>query len=176
MPLPAPLPCFGMGSSVNEPALVADLQFQPGQTDIVECPAATVNRRVASSNLARGRRYVAVEAKKNGTAFTFPDTPARTLKLNGTLVTNKQIREAVEQVRGYCDDAVIRYAIASNGYAWIVFRVIREDMPWREGNARIFGSLEYIEQNFTDFWNLLSFRAIERGSLDDEFTTNLSLR
>lgn len=117
----------------------------------------------------RTHRYVAVEAKKNGIAFTFPETTARTLKLNGTLVTNKAIKEAVEQVRTYCDDAGIRYAIATNGYAWIIFRAIREDIPWREGNARIFPSLEYIEKNFTDFWNLVSFEAIERGNLDDEF-------
>jgi len=117
----------------------------------------------------RGRRYVAVEAKKEGAAFTFPETTAKTLKLSGTLMTNKAIKEALEQVRQYCDDAGIRYAIATNGYAWIIFRAIREDLPWREGNARIFPSPEYIEKNFTEFWNLLSFESIERGLLDDEF-------
>ena len=115
------------------------------------------------------RRYVAVEAKKEGVAFTFPETSARTLKLSGSLATDKAIKQAVDQVRGYCDDAGIRYAIASNGYAWIVFRAIREEIPWRDGNARIFPSLEHIESNFTDFWNLLSFDAIQRGSLDEAF-------
>jgi predicted type IV restriction endonuclease len=90
----------------------------------------------------RTRRYIAVEAKKEGVAFAFPETNARTLKLNGSLVTNKLIKDALEQVRGYCDDAGIRYAVATNGYAWIIFRAIREDMAWREGNARIFPSPE----------------------------------
>ncbi len=73
------------------------------------------------------------------------------------------------QVRGYCDDAGIRYAIATNGYAWLVFRAIREDVAWRDGSARIFPTLEYVEKNFTEFWNLLSFNSVQRGSLDEEF-------
>ncbi len=125
--------------------------------------------RIDYSLTVRNRQYVAVEAKKEGLAFTFPETTVKTLKLSGSLSTNKPIKEAVEQVRGYCDDAAIRFAVATNGYAWIVFRAIREDMPWREGSARIFPGSEYIERNFTEFWNLLSFEAIERGNLDDEF-------
>jgi hypothetical protein len=116
----------------------------------------------------QSRRYVAVEAKKGGVAFTFPTSEHRSLKLSGTLLTDKQISAAINQVRGYCDDAGIRYAVATNGYAWIVFRAIREDMPWREGSARIFPSADYIEGHFTEFWNLLSFGAIQNGSLDEE--------
>jgi predicted type IV restriction endonuclease len=103
------------------------------------------------------RRYVAVEAKREGVAFTLPSTTHKTLKLSGALSTDKAVAEAITQVRGYCDDAGIRYAIATNGYAWIVFRVIREDIPWREGNARVFPTLEYVESHFTEFWNLLWF-------------------
>jgi len=118
----------------------------------------------------RLRRYVAVEAKREGIAFVLPRSAGhKTLKLSGALLTDASVAEAVKQVRGYCDDAGIRYAVATNGYAWIVFRAIREDMPWREGSARVFPSLEYIEAHFSDFWNLLSYESILTGSLDDEF-------
>ena len=53
--------------------------------------------------------------------------------------------------------------------ARIVFRAIREDRPWRKGEARVFPSHEYIETHFTSFWNLLSYDAIALGSLDVEF-------
>jgi hypothetical protein len=120
------------------------------------------------------RRYVAVEAKKEGLSFTFPETTAhKSLKLSGALVTDKEIASAINQVRAYCDDVGIRYAVATNGYAWIIFRAIREDMPWREGHARIFPTLQYIESHFTEFWNLLSYEAIESGSLDSEFGSPL---
>lgn len=127
------------------------------------------------SLVAQKRRYVAVEAKKKGVSFTFPATTHKNLKLSGALSTDRAIAEAIGQVRGYCDDAGIRYAIATNGYAWIVFRAIREDIPWREGNARVFPTLEYIESHFTEFWNLLSFDAIQRGSLDEEFGSSVRL-
>ena len=115
------------------------------------------------------RRHVAVEAKKQEIAFTLPETSSKTLSLSGTLLTAKDIKEAIMQVRGYCDDAGIRYAVATNGYAWVIFRAIREDMPWRKGSARVFPTLEYIADHFTEFWNLLSFEAIQQGSLDEEF-------
>ena len=60
-----------------------------------------------------------------------------------------------------------------HSYAWIVFRAIREDKAWRDGNARVFPSLEHIAAHFTEFWNLLSFGAIETGSLDEEFGSPL---
>jgi hypothetical protein len=117
----------------------------------------------------QNRRYIAVEAKKEGIAFEFPQTSSRSLKISGSLLTETAISTAVNQVRTYCDDEGIRYAVATNGYAWLVFRAIREDMPWREASARIFPSLEYIVEHFTEFWNLLSFEAIQQGSLDQEF-------
>lgn len=125
------------------------------------------------SLVVQARRFVVVEAKKEGVSFTFPETSHKSLKLSGTLLTDKNIAAAVTQVRRYCDDAGIRYAIATNGYAWVVFRAIREDLPWREGYARVFSSLEYIESCFTEFWNLLSYDAILRGSLDTEFGSRL---
>jgi hypothetical protein len=115
------------------------------------------------------RRAVVVEAKREGLPFTMPVGPARSLKLSGTLLTDASTREAVTQVRGYCDDAGIRHAIATNGYAWIIFRAIRDDMPWRDGRARVFPSIEAIVERFTEFWNLVSYHAVLSGSLEEEF-------
>lgn len=120
---------------------------------------------------AQNRQYVAVEAKREGIAFTLPTTlaPHRHLKLDGALTTDAATKDAVSQIRRYCDDQGIRYAVATNGYCWIVFRAIREDVPWRKGLAGVFPSHEYIEEHFTSFWNLLSYDAIASGSLDAEF-------
>jgi len=117
---------------------------------------------------------VAVEAKREGVAFTLPTSvTGRSLKLNGVLTTDPQVEEAIAQVRQYCDDQGIKYAIATNGYAWIVFSAIRDDMPWREGCARVFPSIEYIKEHFVEFWNLLSYEAVCQASLDDEFGRGL---
>ena len=59
------------------------------------------------SLVVQSRRYVAVEAKKEGVAFTFPETSSKTLKLSGPLLTDKAIKDAITQVRGYCDGAAM---------------------------------------------------------------------
>lgn len=115
---------------------------------------------------------VVAEVKREGIAFTLPAGNGRTLKLKGAILTDPPIREAIKQVRTYCDDAGIRYAIATNGYTWIIFRAVRDDMPWREGHARVFHGLEQMRERFTEFWNFLSYEAVAAGALEDEFGAN----
>lgn len=118
----------------------------------------------------RRQPFVVVEAKREGLSFIFPvGSSSRSPTLDGAIVTDPKIREAVYQVRQYCDDIGVKFAIATNGYTWIIFRAIRDDMPWKKGRARIFPSIEYIRDNFVEFWNLLSYEAICAGSLDSEF-------
>jgi hypothetical protein len=117
--------------------------------------------------------YVAVEAKKEGNAFTLPHKlEEKRYVLDGALMTDQNVKKAIVQVRQYCDDAPvpIKYAIATNGYTWIVFRAVRDDIGWKRGRARVFRSIEYIRDNFTEFWNLLSYARIESGSLQEEFS------
>jgi hypothetical protein len=117
-----------------------------------------------------GKPLIIVEAKKEGESFILPiGDKMKSLKLNGAILTDKLIKQAIYQVRGYCDDLGVRYAIATNGYSWIVFRAIREDGSWKEGNARVFPSLHSVVDEFVYFWNLLSFESISNGGLDKEF-------
>lgn len=109
----------------------------------------------------RGQPYVVAEAKREGLSFVLPYGPSsRSLSLDGALMTDERVKEAVQQVRQYCYDLGVKFAIATNGYTWIVFRAIRDDMPWRRGRARVFPSIGYIRDHFVEFWNLLSYRAV----------------
>jgi hypothetical protein len=120
--------------------------------EVLEWPESTISREDRSergfidySLTLHTRPLAAVEAKREGIAFTIPETWRHPgYKISGALYTDQPIREAIEQVRSYCDDSGIRYAVATNGYAWIVFRALREDMPWRDGRAKVFPSLDYI--------------------------------
>ncbi len=124
----------------------------------------------------RGRRYVTVEAKREGKTFTLPSHGKRRhLRICGSLLTEPNIKAAVEQVRAYCAEEGIRYAIATNGYSWIIFRAIREDMRWREGQAVVFANPDDIAANFTQFWNLLAYEEISGGALDNEFGAHLRI-
>lgn len=115
--------------------------------------------------------YVVVEAKREGKAFVLPNgATSRSASLKGALLTDPTVATTISQVRQYCDDQGIKFAVATNGYTWIVFRAIRDDMPWKNGSARIFPSLDYIATHFVEFWNLLSYESICNGALDSEFS------
>ena len=119
----------------------------------------------------RNYPHIVVEAKREGETFVVPEHGSlRSPSLKGVLVTDATINETISQVRQYCDDQGIKFAVATNGYTWIVFRAIRDDMPWRNGRARLFPSLNYIKAHFVEFWNLLSYPCICNGSLDSEFS------
>jgi hypothetical protein len=122
-----------------------------------------------------GKNYVCLEAKKQGATFALPsDKQRRNYKIGGAIFSNELTRDAILQVRGYCDDSVIRFAIVSNGNTWIVFRALREDMPWKNGNAVVFATIKEIADNFIEFWNLLSYSSICNGSLESQFSSGVS--
>ncbi len=167
--------CAGLGvlSEADTRAKVIDRIL----VDVLGWPEAEITREdhvhagfLDYSFSLNKRRYIVVEAKRAGESFALPlGLQHKTLKLSGALATEKPILAAINQVRGYCDDSGARYAIATNGWTWLIFRAIREDIPWREGTARVFPGLDYVIEHFTEFWNLLSRDALLAGSLDAEF-------
>ena len=122
----------------------------------------------------RGKGVVVVEAKKESESFRLPkDKTNKTYSLDGVLVTEPPIKEAIYQVQRYCSEYGIRFAVATNGYAWIIFRALREDIPWKKGQSRVFPSLEYIRKNINEFLDLLAYENIDRGSLNEEFSPSI---
>lgn len=122
----------------------------------------------------RERGVLVVEAKREGEYFRLPkDKTNKSYSLDGVLVTEPPIKEAVYQVQRYCTEYGMRFAIATNGYAWIIFRALRDDIPWKKGQARVFPSLEYIRENLNDFLDLLAYENIDGGSLNEEFSPSI---
>jgi len=71
----------------------------------------------------------------------------RKFRLSGAIKTSGELQEAIQQVQNYCVEIACRYAIATNGYSWIVFRALREDIPWRKGDCLIFSSAGEIKKH-----------------------------
>jgi hypothetical protein len=119
-----------------------------------------------------GRGAVVIEAKKEGASFDVAiKKNLMRMKLNGSIRSNKELYEAIEQAHYYCVEQAIRFAVVTNGYSWVIFRASRDDIPWREGFAIIFSSAGIIKDNFIDFWNLLSPYAIQSGLLESTFSS-----
>lgn len=123
---------------------------------------------IADYVLSTHRPIVVVEAKKVGISFRLPSGRARFLKVGGVLWLDKNIREAMEQAQGYCNQFGIPFAIVTNGEQWIIFKAIDPDRSWRENSAVVFYSLSDIKENFTIAWNILSYDSIRNDSLKKE--------
>jgi hypothetical protein len=130
-----------------------------------------VNPGFLDYELSIGKPTVVIEAKKSGVSFVFPFRKKypKSLKVGGVLSTDKEIRKAVEQTQRYCSDKGIGFGVATNGYAFVIFRALVEGMPWRERNAYVFASIKEVEERFTEFWNLLSYPAVSAGKLREAF-------
>src|SRR5689334_1051700 len=58
----------------------------------------------------RNRPFIVIEAKREGESFVLPaGITHRSLKIGGALLSEQSVRDAVTQVRQYCDDAGVRY-------------------------------------------------------------------
>jgi hypothetical protein len=112
-----------------------------------------------------------MEAKAEGESFIFPyqRQPRRYLKISGTLSSNRAVGEAIIQVQRYCSDTGTRFAVATNGFSFVLFRAITEGVPWKDGQAIVFHDYNDVVNNFTEFWNLLSYDAVKDGQLDAAF-------
>lgn len=145
--------------------------------EVLEWPRDNVNREPFANpgyidyQFSHGRPILLMEAKAEGESFAFPyqKQPKRHLKINGTLSSNKAVGEAITQVQRYCSDTGTRFAVVTNGFTFLLFRAITEGVPWKDGQAIVFLDYNDVVNNFTEFWNLLSYEAVKDGQLDAVF-------
>lgn len=123
------------------------------------------------------RPLIVIEAKKAGDSWSIPygKLIKKTYQLSGVIQKERNINEAIIQVQSYCNANGVRYAVASNGYSFIIFRAISEGSPWREGKALVFQGAKDILENFNAFLEALLYENILNGSLDNIFVPKLGL-
>ena len=75
----------------------------------------------------------------------------RRMRIGSALTSDKKnVNEAIRQVQRFCSDTGARFAIATNGYCFIIFRAIVEGMAWKEGQAIVFQDFNDVFSNFTE--------------------------
>ena len=113
------------------------------------------------------RSVAVVEAKKSGDYF---ELPAGSKNLYQPIISiykdNKNLKSAIDQVKGYCNDRGIQVAIISNGWQLLAFVANRSDsIPPLQGKALVVSSLETFIDNFKEVWNCLSKNGFEEEYL-----------
>ena len=113
------------------------------------------------------RRIMIVEAKKEGEYF---EVPVGTNRLEHSLSTlmhdNVNLKSAVEQAAHYCQTRGVPVGVICNGHQLVVFIATRNDgASPLEGRALVFLSLQFMLDNFLDFWEALSKPGIEEKKI-----------
>ena len=114
-----------------------------------------------------------IEAKKTGNYFTLPRSSNKALfrfVAMKTLLTDRAIKKAVEQVRNYCLNTGCEYAAVTNGLQWIFFKTFEKSQDWRKLQAFVIEDIEFFDVHFTEAIQHFSYTSITtKASLADLF-------
>ncbi|MEA2056581.1 MAG: hypothetical protein U9O78_02615 [Patescibacteria group bacterium] len=168
---------FFQSSKNNEDLNEAETRFKFIDVILTECLSwnrgdISVEKRIeekyADYVLSLPTPKLVIEAKREGEYFKLPKLKGhkRVLKLQTLLSGNDKFKDAVFQVSDYCHKMGIQVGAVCNGHQIIAFVANRNDgVPIFEGYCVAFDSLEDINNNFLDFWNIFSKEAFARDNL-----------
>ena len=109
-----------------------------------------------------------LEAKRVGKTFVLPEGISfrDRLSVKNLLQRQSDLKKMYDQVVTYAHERGFQFCALSNGTQWLLFPGVRTDqIHIRQSRAIVFNGFSEIENNFVEFWNLLSFDAVKSGSL-----------
>lgn len=113
------------------------------------------------------RPILIVEAKREGNYFEVPaGSTAIEYSIRNLIRDNPELGKAVNQVAHYCQTRGVLFGAVCNGFQLVAFVATRQDAPPLEGRAVVFPSLQFMLDNFQQFWNDLSAPGIEAKNLE----------
>lgn len=120
------------------------------------------NGGIADYILGDSPRRAVIEAKRERNTFTLPAGTATPLTSIPSLLSEKPLCAAIDQVIGYAQDRGIPIAAICNGRQLAVFLASRQDgIAPRDGRALVFTSLDDMVRDFRLLWDALSVPGAE---------------
>lgn len=103
-----------------------------------------------------------IESKRSGKYFELPENLNSSKKFQkitiDKLITNENIKNAILQVKEYCEDLICNYAAITNGDVWIIFKVSPTNQkPWKKLPAFVIKNVEFFKTDYTTAINLLGY-------------------
>lgn len=120
-----------------------------------------------------GKPILIIESKKQDVYFELPTNVNACNNFQkiqiDKLLTDDNIKDAVFQVKEYCEDLLCNYAAICNGHVWIIFKVTSSNgKPWKKLPAIVLKNLDYFKDDYTSAVNLLGYHSI----LDEDSLQN----
>lgn len=119
-----------------------------------------------------------IESKKQGVYFDLPTTVNLTKNFQkisiDKLISDDKIKDAINQVKEYCEDLLCQYGAITNGIVWIIFKITPTNQkPWKKLPAFVIKNLDFFENDYTTAINLLGYTSmIELNSIQKNIGVN----
>ena len=119
-----------------------------------------------------------IESKKQGVYFELPNTVNFTKSFQKIsiekLITDDNIKEAINQVKEYCEDLLCQYGAITNGLVWIIFKITPTNQkPWKKLPAFVIKNLDFFINDYTTAINLLGYTSmVELNSIPNNIGVN----
>lgn len=113
-------------------------------------------------------RVAILEAKREGKIFEIPAGDSKSLicDIQSLIKISIETKEVFDQAIFYCHQRGVPIAIISNGHQYIIFIASRQDgISIKDGKAIVFRSLEHLEKNFNDAWQIMSVHGIKEKNI-----------
>lgn len=119
-----------------------------------------------------------IESKKQGVYFDLPNSfnfskSYQKISMD-KLLSDNNIREAINQVKEYCEDLVCQYGAITNGLVWIIFKTTPTNQkPWKKLPAFVIKDLDFFINDYTTAINILGYTSmIELNSIANNIGVN----
>lgn len=119
-----------------------------------------------------------IESKKQGVYFDLPSTINLSKNFQkisiDKLISDNNIKEAINQVKEYCEDLLCQYGAITNGIVWIIFKTTPTNQkPWKKLPAFVIKNLDFFEDDYTTAINLLGYASmVELNSIAKNIGVN----
>jgi hypothetical protein len=106
-----------------------------------------------------------IESKRENQYFDLPQNINATQNFQKIqlekLLSDENIKNAIFQVKEYCEDLLCGYGAICNGHTWIIFKVgSSNNKPWKKLPAIVIKDLNFFIDNYTTAINLLGYNSI----------------
>lgn len=103
-----------------------------------------------------------IESKRENQYFELPKNINETQNFQKIqlekLLSDDNIKEAIFQVKEYCEDLLCAYGAICNGHSWIIFKVgPSNSKPWKKLPAFVIKDLNFFIDSYTTAINLLGY-------------------
>jgi len=112
-----------------------------------------------------GKPLLIIESKKQDVYFELPQSVnfAKSFQKISIekLITDRNVRDAINQVKEYCEDLVCQYGAITNGSVWIIFKTTSSNQkPWKKLPAFVIKNLDFFIDEYTTAINLLGYASM----------------